>query len=141
MQRPGKCRKGRKPVRSHDAIEDHEVARLRVATGNVGGNLHDHLVLLMGLRQPGIDAAMLDISPQIIAMEMHLWHAGQVSQRSGDCRLARAGMAGEKQDMAAKIVRHVPLLTFGRHKADDDVIIVLSMLPIWRILYWPARRQ
>ena len=40
-----------------------------------------------------------------------------------------------------KIVRHVPLLTFGRHKADDDVIIVLSMLPIWRILYWPARRQ
>ncbi|MBB4283617.1 hypothetical protein GGE43_005272 [Agrobacterium tumefaciens] len=47
---------------------------------------------------------MLDVTPQIIAVEMHLWHTGQVRERFGDCGFARAGMAGEKEYVAGKVV-------------------------------------
>lgn len=62
---------------------------------------------------------MLDVSPQIIAMKMNLWHAAQVRKRFGDCGLAGAWVAGEKQDMAAKIVCHGRSLTRGRHSAAN----------------------
>jgi hypothetical protein len=56
-----------------------------IATRNIGGDLHDHAVLLMGFGKPRIDAAVFDVSPQIIAVNMNFWHAGQVRERFGYC--------------------------------------------------------
>ncbi|CUX05153.1 hypothetical protein AGR1B_Lc70044 [Agrobacterium fabacearum S56] len=123
VQRACKRQEGREPVRSHDAIENDEITRLGIATCDIGGDLHDHAVLLIGFGKPGIDAAMLDVSPQIIAMKMNLWHAAQVRKGFGDCGLARAWVAGEKQDMAVKIVCHGHTLTRGRHSAADCTVI------------------
>jgi hypothetical protein len=61
---------------------------------------------------------------------MHFWNPGQVRQRFGDCGFAGAGVAGQKQDMAAEIVCHVPSLTTGIHEPADTTVIGPSSHPV-----------
>ncbi|MNY77476.1 hypothetical protein D3C86_2173940 [compost metagenome] len=71
---------------------------------------------------------MLDVTPQIIAVEMHLWQAGQACKRFGDCGLAGAGMPGEKENVAAEIVCHGHVSVSEAARSIVDRLLSISVV-------------
>ena len=75
--------------RPDDAVDDDEIAAPGIALRGLRQHVEHDRVLVVGLGQVGLDRAVLDEMPEIVAVKMDLRRAGQPGKR-----LRRRGFAG-----------------------------------------------